>query len=298
MITPPSLIDAHPGDPITSEQWNNVLEAVRRIYAGMNKSVGALAIKVVNPADNNPIRGAIVTVKPIDPSTRVSFGGTRISVDSFGGITLPPPSSADPNRPTRPALFVGAGENYYQVSQLVPGAYDVVVEAAGFNRVTKEITMPDDGNPLTINMPMVAAETLFPMPNLFGMTLTQALAAVNAKEFQVIRILDSHGKDTPPGAIPDEAKTAMVLGQVPDPGTSIAKNTPIQIHISAKAEYAERIKVPDLRGLTLEEAKAKLELSHLVLGKTETVRSVSPKPSVPSSGSTLENALEAIKGRG
>ncbi len=269
MITPPALVDAHPGDPITSEQWNNVLEAVRRVYEAMNKNLGALAIKVVNNADNIPIRGAIVTVKPIVAELgRVSFGDT----------TLAEPPSADPNRPSRPALFVGGGEDYYQVSQLLPGFYNVTVEAAGFITRGLPIAMPDDGNPMRTTVQMTAAQTLLPMPNLFGLTLTEALVAVKAKEFQVISIIDSHGKDTPATAIPDEAKGARVLGQMPDPGTLIAKDAPIRIHISAKAEYAERIKVPDLRGLTLEEAKARLESLHLVLGKTETVRSISPAP--------------------
>ena len=282
MITPPPLIDTHPGDPITSEQWNNVLEALRRIYEAMNKSVGALAIKVVNKANNNAIRGAIVTVKPIELSSRFSFEGT----------TPAQPPSPDLNRPSRPALFVGGGEDYYQVSQLPPGFYNVIVEAAGFITRGLPITMPEK-NALKIDVEMTAAETLFPMPNLFGLTLTQAVAEVKAQEFQVISIIDSHGKDTPATAIPEEAKGARVLGQMPDPGTLIAKNAPIQIHISAKAEYAERIKVPDLRGLTLEEAKAKLESVHLMLGRTETVRSVSPKPSGPPTSSTLEHPLES-----
>jgi hypothetical protein len=261
MITPPPLIDTHPGDPITSEQWNNVLEAVRRIYEAMNKNLGALAIKVVNKAGNNAIRGAIVTVKPIDSSSRFSFEGT----------TPAQPTSPDLNRPSRPALFVGGGEDYYQVSQLPPGFYNVIVEASGFITRGLPITMPEN-NPLKIDVEMTAAETLFPMPNLFGLTLTQALTEVKKQEFQVISIIDSHGKDTPATAIPEEAKGARVLGQMPDPGTLIAKNAPIQIHISAKAEYAERIKVPDLRGLTLEEAKLKLASVHLVLGETVTVR--------------------------
>src|SRR5438105_5736254 len=163
MITSPPLVDAHPGDPITSEQWNNVLEALRRIYAAMNKNVGSLAIRVLIQADNNPIRGAIVTVKP----------------------------KGDPTRPIRPALFVGGGENYYQVSQLLPGLYDVVVEAAGFNTVTKEITMLEDGNTLIITVPMVAAEILFPMPSLFGKSLAEALGAVKLADIQVSRIIDS-----------------------------------------------------------------------------------------------------------
>jgi hypothetical protein len=257
MITPPPLIDTHPGDPITSEQWNNVLEALRRIYEAMNKSVGSLAIKVVNNANNNAIRGAIVTVKPTNDTTR----------------------------PVRTALFAGSDVNKYQVSQLLPGTYDVVVEAAGFNTTTLPITMAADGSPLNTEVKMIALEILFPMPNLFGLTLTQALTEVKAQEFQVISIIDSHGKDTPATAIPEEAKGARVLGQVPDPGTLIAKNAPIQIHISAKAEYAERIKVPDLRGLTLEEAKSKLASLHLVLGETVTVRNTGlgppPRPKNP-----------------
>ena len=272
MITPPPLIDTHPGDPITSEQWNNVLEAVRRIYEAMNKNVGALAIKVVNKAGNNAIRGAIVTVKPIEPSSRFSFEGT----------TPAQPPSPDLNRPSRPALFVGGGEDYYQVSQLPPGFYNVIVEAPGFITRGLPITMPEN-NALKIDVEMTAAEILFPMPSLFGLSLARALDAVKVADIQVSRIIDSHGREiTTGGTIPDEVRAAMVLGQVPDPGTPIAKNTPIQIHISAKAEFTERIKVPDLRGLTLEEAKAKLESLHLVLGKTETVRSVPPKPPGPS----------------
>lgn len=265
MITPPALVDAHPGDPITSQQWNNVLEAVRRIYEAMNKSVGALAIKVVNKANHNAIRGALVTVKPIELESRFSFEGT----------TPAQTPSPDLNRPSRPALFVGGGEDYYQVSQLPPGFYNVIVEAAGFITRGLPITMPEN-NALKIDVEMTAAETLFPMPNLFGRTLTQALAEVKAQEFQVISIIDSHGKDTPATAIPDEAKGARVLGQVPDPGTLIAKNAPIQIHISAKAEFTERIKVPDLRGLTLEEAKAKLASLRLGLGEVVTVRQTGP----------------------
>jgi hypothetical protein len=248
MITTLPLVDAHPGDPITSEHWNNVVDALRLIVAAMNKNLGALAIKVRKQTDGNAIRGAIVTVKP----------------------------TGDLTRPIRTALFAGDDVNLYQVSQLLPGPYDVVVEAAGFNTTTLPITMAADGSALNTEMKMIALETLFPMPNLFGLTLTQALAEVKAQEFQVISIIDSHGKDTSATAIPDDAKAARVLGQTPDPGTPIARNAPIQIHISAKAEFAERIKVPDLRGLTLEEAKAKLASVHLVLGETVTVRQTGP----------------------
>ena len=245
MITPPPLIDVNPGDPITSERWNNIVEALRRVYAEINKTLGSLIIKVSKQADNNPIGGAIVTVKP---------------------------SGTDLARPVRPALFVGGGLDEYHVSQLLPGSYDIMIEAAGFNHETRSITMPPDGNPMRITVPMVAAQRLSPMPSLFGMTLPQAVDEVKLRGFLVTSVIDSHGKVIPAEPIPEEAKAGMVLGQVPDPGTLLTPNAPVRIHLSAKAEYAERVKAPDLRGLTIEDAKAKLESLNLVVGETVTMR--------------------------
>jgi len=245
MITPPPLINAKPGGPITSETWNNIVEALRRLYDEVNKTVGALVIKVVNQANNNFIGGAIVTVKP---------------------------TGSDLTRPVRAALFVGGGLNEYHVNQLLAGTYDISIEAAGFNSETRSITMASDGNATTITVPMVAAQRLSPVPSFFGMTLTQAVDEVHVRGFQLISVIDSHGKVVPAEPIPEEAKGATVLGQVPDPGALLPPNSPIRIHISAKAEYAERVKAPDLRGLTLEDAKAALASLNLVLGETVTVR--------------------------
>lgn len=250
MITSPPLIDVKPGDPITSQSWNNVLLAIRTIYDALNKSLGALSIIVKNKANGNPIRNAIVTVVP----------------------------TGDTGRPIRTGLYAsgdankyGGAVNKYLVHQLMPGAYDVVGEAEGFNSETRPITMDQVGSSLELVIEMIAKELVFPMPILFGMALNIAVDAVTKEGFQVGRIIDSHGKEIPPGAIPDEAKVAAVLGQVPEPGTLIPKNTPVHIHISAKAEFVERVKVPSLLGLTLEEAKAKLEASRLVLGETTKV---------------------------
>jgi len=249
MITPPPLINANPGDPITSEKWNNIVEALQRLYAEVNKAVGSLIVRVVNQANNNFIGGAIVTVRPTETD-------------------LARPTT----RPVRAALFVGGGLNEYHVDQLLAGTYDVSIEAAGFNSETRSITMPSDGNPMTITVPMVAAQILTPVPNFFGMTLAQAVDEVHLRGFHLISVIDSHGKVVPAEPIPEEAKAATVLGQVPDPETLLPPRSPIRIHISAKAEYAERVKAPDLRGLTLENAKAALESLNLVLGETVTVR--------------------------
>jgi len=244
MITPPPLIDVKPGDPITSQSWNNVNQAIRILYDAVNKSLGTLAVTVKNKADGNPVRAAVVTATP----------------------------TGDSGRPLRVGLFAGAGANVYQVQQLLPGAYDVTIEADGYNSETRPITMDPNGSDQPLTIELTATQLLFPMPNLFGLALNEAVDKVVAEGgFQVGRIIDSHGQEIPPGAITEDAKLAAVLNQVPEPGMPIPKNTPVQIHISAKAEFAERVKVPDLRGLTLEEAKAKLEASRLVVGETGTL---------------------------
>ena len=244
MIIPPKpLIDVQPGDPIRSEDWNNILAAVRVVYTELSKTVGTLSVVVKNKADGNPIPNAIVTVIP----------------------------TGETGRAVRTGVYAGADLKKHQVPQLLSGAYNVVVETEGFGSQTKPVTMDEAGNPLEIIFEM--EESLFPMPSLFGRGLEEAIKVAKTAGFQVGRIIDSHGKDIPSEAVPDDAKTLAVLGQVPEPGTPFPKNGPVLIHVAAKAEFVERVKVPDLRGLNLEEAKAKLEASHLVLGETSNVGS-------------------------
>ena len=104
-------------------------------------------------------------------------------------------------------------------------------------------------------------------PRCLEKALNDAIAALGT-DLQVVRLIDSHGNDIPPGAIPDGAAQALVLNQSPPPGASVPKNTGLFLHISAKAEFIERVKVPDIRGLTLDDARAALEASQLVLGQT------------------------------
>jgi hypothetical protein len=243
MITIPPLVNVSPGDPVTSEGWNNVLTAVQAVVKFLNATKGTLVVQVRNQADGNPIPTALVTVKP----------------------------TGDTDRPTRTALFAGGDVNAYQVDQLLPGAYDVLVEADGFTSETRSITMPDSGDPLTVPVDMAVTEASFPVPNLFGLPLNQALGNVTQLGFTVGRIIDAHGNEIPAGAVPDEAQTASVLGQWPLAGAGVAKSTPVFLHVSAKAEFLQRVNVPDLSGLTLEDAKALLEASGLSLGDTSTV---------------------------
>jgi hypothetical protein len=241
MIQIKPLVDVKPGDPIRSESWNNIQADITAICTELNRSYGTLSVAVKNKADGNPITNATVTVIP----------------------------TGDVARPVRTGLYKGGGLKKYQVLQLLSGAYDVTVEADRFRPQNKPITMDGAGNPLDVVMDM--EENSKPMSDLCGLSLAEAMKTVTEDGFQVGRIIDSHGKDIPPGAVPDDAVNNLVLGQVPAYGMLASIGSLVKIHIAARAEYAEKVKVPDLRGLTLEEAKAKLEAIGLVLGETSNI---------------------------
>ena len=170
MITTPPLTDVSPGDPITSESWNNILTAIRTAYDFLNEQQGTLTVLVRNQADGNPIRGAVVTVTP----------------------------ATDTTLPTRAGIFAGGTVNAYLVEPLLPGAYDVVVEAEGFNTATTSITMPDTGEGLALTVDMAVAEARLGMPNVFGLPLSQALAQITQELFGQASHIAFQGRWTDP----------------------------------------------------------------------------------------------------
>lgn len=239
-LTPPKpLVTVNPGDPITSEQWNNVTAAVKTLYDAYNKPAGSLDV-TVKDRDGAVLTEATVSVLP-------------------SGTTQGPP---------RAAVFVGGSINRYRLDQLLPGTYDVVAQSDGFNTTTTPVTMAGDGSSQTVTVQMTATEALVSVPVLFGRALNEAITLIGS-DLQIGRIIDSHGQEIPPGAIPDDAQQGLVLNQAPAPGTKAPKNSALFLHISAKAEFTERVKVPDIRGLTIDQARIALQGTQLVLGETK-----------------------------
>ncbi len=236
-LTSPPLVNVNPGDPITSQQWNNIITAINTLYTALNKVNGSLDVTVKDRISGNPLAGAIVSVIP----------------------------SGDTAGPPRAAVFVGSSINRYRLDQLPPGTYNVIVQADGYHDETVAVTMADDGSSQSPAVSLTATETLVTVPALVGQLLNAAIAALGS-DLQLTRLIDSHGTDIPPGAIPAANLQALVLNQVPAAGVLVPKNSGVFLDISAKAEFVERVKVPDIRGLTIDQARAALEGSKLVLG--------------------------------
>lgn len=244
MITPPPLLEAAPGAPITAEAWNNLRQAILSLYDEVNKSPGTLTAVVKNKADGSPVQHALVTLV----------------------------ASGEPAaRPARAAAYLGAAIEQYQVERLLAGGYELVVEAAGFAAETRSVVMDAAGSALVLNVELTPAEVTVVVPNLFGIAVNVAMAQAAAAGLQVARVIDSYGTDLAPAGIPEEAKNSPVLNQVPEPGAVVAQNAPLQLHISAKV--AQQVKVPDLSGLTLDEAKQQLAAFGLAVGETRNLGS-------------------------
>lgn len=243
MITPPPLIEATPGAPITAEGWNNLRQAVLALYDAVNKSPGTLSVLVKNKADGSIVADAQVTLL----------------------------AGGEPPRPSRAAAFLGGTLQHHQVEGLLAGSYDMVVEAAGFGSDTRTVIMDEAGGPQTLSVELTPSAVTVVVPNLFGIAVNVAMVQAATAGLQVLRVIDSYGTDLAPAGIPEEAKNSPVLNQVPEPGVVVPQNSALQLHISAKV--AQQVKVPDLSGLTLNEAKQQLAALGLAVGETRNLGS-------------------------
>lgn len=265
-VTLPALNAVAPGDPITAELMNSILTSLTTLRDYLNQQRGTLAVTVQNQADNTTIRDAVVTVEPTgaDAATRT----------------------------TRAGVYVGADVQAYLVDSLTPGAYNVTAEAANFNAATSPLNMTDAAAALTIKMAVSVA--LSPIPNLLGMALSNAVATIPQQGFTIARIIDSHGNDLNAGQLPAEVQPLPVLGQWPLPGTLAPANAAIFIQSSARADYIQKVAVPDLSGLTLDAAKALLAANNLTLGTA--TEAAGPPVSLPDRNDRKDMPMASVSG--
>jgi beta-lactam-binding protein with PASTA domain len=235
MLTHPPLLDAHPGDPITSEGWNNLVQSVKTLYDALNTPQGTLVIKVADKASSAPVTDATVSV--------VAKAG------SFA----------------RGADFVGGAVSAYVATGIPAGTYSLVIEAPGYSTDTRDIEVAASEGPQEIAVQLVRTTITVTMPNLFGLKVNEAQLILAGASLSVGRILDSHGNDIPPAAVPVELLPSLVLNQVPPAGVQADPKVPVLLHISAKVEVKLPVKVPNLMGMTYAEAATALEAVGLKL---------------------------------
>ena len=100
-------------------------------------------------------------------------------------------------------------------------------------------------------------EQVYDVPNLVGRTVREARFSLSQRNLQLIEA------NTQPSA---QYPAGIVLAQVETPGTKVKKGTGITVTISVGMESGN-IKVPDLTGKNVEEAKKLILQNKLAIGK-------------------------------
>ena len=222
-----------PGEPLTAQAWNDIVQGVATLYAYLQATEGTQLKVTISNSD-------------IDTNT------ARVTALGADGHV------AEAVRPIPP-------DTHFTFADLEPGAYTIRAEAPGHDPATSAVTAPSEAV-VELSLTQNAAT----MPEVFGKPLEEALKALGLAEIGVARILDVAGRDVAPANPERDYLTAPVLMQLPEPGQKVPPQLRAQLVVATALQAEPAVEVPSLSGLTLEEARKALEGLGLTLGKVVT----------------------------
>ncbi len=222
-----------PGEPITAEAWNEIVDGIRAVNEFVRTSQAA-------------------SLQVLLANTDIDLDSVRVTAARDDGLLM---EAVAPVTPEGPFVFAA----------LPQGAYTVRAEAPGFAPATAATSIPTSE---TLSFTMVADGAF--MPNLMGVELAAGLAELTDRGITVGRLLDVVGRELPPADPGAEYTNRPLLVQLPDPGTAVPPAGKVQLVVAAALQVEDSIEVPPLTGLTLTEARKALETIGLSLGDVET----------------------------
>ncbi|MBX3670451.1 MAG: hypothetical protein KF778_18780 [Rhodocyclaceae bacterium] len=234
-LEPPFIkTTVQPGDPLTAQAWNDIVNAMAAVYAFLEATeASAVKVQIANAG--------------------IDLASVRVTATRDDGI------SSEAVRPIAPATL-------HMFPGLRPGNYKLRAEAPGFDAASMDVVVPADGLLETQNLTLTAKGAF--MPNVFGITLAEALAQLDTLAIAVNNVLDVTGTAVPvakPGA---QFAQSLVLMQYPPAGIPLAPGEAAQLVISAALQAEASIEMPSLVGLTFAEASKALEAIGLKVGKS------------------------------
>jgi hypothetical protein len=218
-----------PGQPLVAAAWNNLVEGLDAVIQKV-LAAGTFALSVTIPTNAG-----------IDLTTvRV----TAVSGDlAFEAVRLP------------------GGKHV--LADLKPGSYVVRAEAPGCAPVSQTVVIGQAAQTLSLALTPSGAA----MPDLFGVKLRDALAALKANGITAPRVLDVTGKGELPDSPSPEAAEAAVLAQWPPTKTPLAAGAGVHLVIAVVPKPTVMVEVPSLIGLTEAKAREVLAAKGLKLNK-------------------------------
>lgn len=223
-----------PGQPLTAQGWNDLVNGIDAVHAFLRATLHVVNVRITNP--------------------EVDARGVRVTATR---------GDAPPVEGVRPSELGGA----HVLSRLEAGTWTVVAVASGYRPASATVTIADEG---TTEVRLALEATAQPMPDLFGLSLTEAMAQLQGAGIALTRLLDFEGTDYAPANPGREQLSQPVLAQSPAAGTlvdSAAAARGAALVIAVPAQLESVVEVPSLAGLTQDEAKRVLEDLGLRLGK-------------------------------
>jgi serine/threonine-protein kinase len=138
-----------------------------------------------------------------------------------------------------------------------------------------------------VKLVITQTEPFFPMPNLVGKILKAAQLDLQQYHLLLDTVKYAYSSDKPIG---------VVMGQSIEPGVQVALNTPVTLIIS-QGPPSRQLWVPDLFGLSLDEARIKLQLAGFRVGQIRYIPNIDLLPSTvigqsPTAGTAIDNPIE------
>lgn len=218
-IVKPNLTAAQPGAPITAADWNAMIRAVRELQT------------VLQTLRTRAPTGILVTVRDRDseailPPTAIA----AVYAVSLSSNTL-----------MQPGQRAASGDQAYLIPIDAPGDYEVTVEPtpdSGYQQQTQRVTVSEQIALVDFLLWEQPREPVVPL--VFGKTLREARALLEAAGVPIRRMLDAHGQ-----VIDNETWEAafgnrLVIGTEPGAGMVVSGADAVDILVAGRVEPTER----------------------------------------------------------
>jgi hypothetical protein len=218
-----------PGEPVTAQAWNAIVDGLFEVQALL--STGSGTVRVAITGDQRDIDAA------------------RVIATDAGGVRFAAVAQSHPGEP-------------FVFPKLTAGAYTVTVSAPSCTDGTASVTVANDGTASPNPVPVALAFTGQRMPNVLGVAWKNAagpLQPVNP------HALDASGKGVPLAGFDAAYADVPVLMQWPDPGEIVPAGSVPHVILATIVKPAVLVPTPNLIGLTIAQAQAEAAKLGLVI---------------------------------